>query len=106
MTRMREDVGIYSRYYFIIKNVYDSTTFYVKLDYDLKTEKIPLVRAQDTISPKLFILALENILCETIVVNLSYLGFADDIVLLSTDIQELNTMPKELNDQSRKMGLE
>ena len=39
-----EDARIDSRYYSIIKNIYDSATFQVKLDDDLKTEKIPLVK--------------------------------------------------------------
>lgn len=59
-----EDARIDSRYSAIIKNIYDKATFHVKIDDDLKTDKILLgkgVRQGDTISPKLFTLALENV---------------------------------------------
>lgn len=38
-------------------------------------------------------------------VYLNHLRFADDIVLLSTDTQELNTMLNQLNEQSKQIGL-
>lgn len=36
---------------------------------------------------------------------LSHLRFADDIVLISTDIQELKSMLQDLSEKSKKIGL-
>lgn len=36
---------------------------------------------------------------------LNHLRFADDIVLPSTDIRELNTMLNQLNEQYKRIGL-
>lgn len=38
-------------------------------------------------------------------IHLNHLRYADDLVLISTDVQELNTMINELDEQSRKVGL-
>lgn len=112
-----EDARIDSRYCNIIKNIYDKATFHVKIDDDLKTDKILLgkgVRQGDTISPKLFTLALENVFKQLAWeekglnvdgIRLNHLRFADDVVLISTDIEELNVMLKELNAKSKEIGL-
>lgn len=113
-----DDARIDSRYTNLLKNIYDNATFHVKINEDLKTAKIKVnrgVRQGDTVSPKLFTLALENVFkslqWEMKGVNidgsyLSHLRFADDIVLMSSDIQELNDMIRQLNDASKNVGLE
>lgn len=71
------------------------------------------VRQDDTISLKLFILALENVFKNLnwdgreINIDGSYLNnlrFADDIVLLSNNISELKNM-EQLNNATKKVGL-
>lgn len=59
-----EGARIDSGYSAIIQNIYDWVTFHVEIDDDLETYEILLgkiVRQGDTISSKLFTLALENI---------------------------------------------
>ncbi|XP_044755023.1 uncharacterized protein LOC123313977 [Coccinella septempunctata] len=82
---------------------------------DLRTAKIRIgrgVRQGDT--KKLFTLALENVFkllqWKTKGINvdgsyLNHLRFADDIVLISGNLQELSVMLNELNDALRKVGL-
>lgn len=112
-----EDARVDSRYCTIMKAIYDKATFHVKINDDIKTDKIKIgkgVRQGDTISPKLFTLALENVFKQLNWENrglnidgmhLHHLRFADDIVLISTDLDELNIMLNELNEESRKIGL-
>lgn len=62
-----EDVRIHYRYTDLLKYIfiYENATFHVKVNEDLKTEKVRLnrgVRQGDTISAKLFTLALKNVL--------------------------------------------
>jgi hypothetical protein len=90
----------------------------VRIDENRKTDKVEIkrgVRQGDTISPKLFTLALENIF-KTLSwehkgikidgIYLNHLRFADDIVIISEDLKELNDMIKQLHDASLKVGLE
>ena len=72
------------------------------------------VRQGDPISPKLFTAAMEAIFrnldwhSKGIIVDgehLTHLQFADDILLVSHDPQELQTMIRELNVESKKAGL-
>lgn len=112
-----DDARIDSRYTNLLKNIYENATFHVKINEDLKTDKVKVnrgVRQGDTISPKLFTLALENIFkslqWETKGINidgsyLNHLRFADDIVLISNNRHELSDMVKQLNDASKKVGL-
>lgn len=111
------DARIDSRYTEIIGHVYGNAAMRVKIDDELTTDKIPInrgVRQGDTISPKLFTLALENIfrklpwLDRGISIDgkhLHHLRFADDIVLISKDSEELSTMIKELQQTSKTVGL-
>lgn len=106
-----------SRYSLILKNIYEHATFHVKIDEDLETDKIQIrrgVRQGDTISPKLFTLALEDVFkqlnWENVGINidgtfLNNLRFADDIVLINSDINELRSMIQQLNNASKKVGL-
>jgi hypothetical protein len=112
-----DDARVDSRYAALLKNIYDDATFHVKIDDDLETMKIDLgkgVRQGDTISPKLFTLALENVFKKLNWVEkglkidgvyLNHLRFADDIVLISTDIHELKSMLQDLNHKSNQIGL-
>lgn len=116
-TQAMYDARIDSRYTNLLENIYKDATFHVKINEDLKTDKIRIgrgVRQGDTISPKLFTLALENIFKtlqwknKGINVDGSYLNhlrFADDIVLVSGNLQELSVMLTQLNDALRKVGL-
>ena len=72
------------------------------------------VRQGDPVSPNLFTATLEDIFRNLdwqsmgIVVDgehLTHLRFADDILLLSHKPHELQTMIRELSDESRKAGL-
>ncbi|XP_044767130.1 uncharacterized protein LOC123323016 [Coccinella septempunctata] len=112
-----DDARIDSRYTNLIKAIYKNATFHVKINEDLKTDRIEVkrgVRQGDIISPKLFTLALENdfktLQRETKGVNidglyLSHLRFADDIVIISSSMQELSEMIKQLNEASKRIGL-
>jgi hypothetical protein len=104
------------RYTILIDAIYKNATFKV----NLPPETAPVatkrgIRQGDTLSPKLFILVLEdvfkNIHWEERGLNvagrrLSNLRFADDIVLFSDTPEDLETMMQELSDASRKCGLE
>ena len=90
---------------------------HVKINDNLKTNQINIkrgVRQGDTISPKLFTLVLEDVFkklqwqTKGIKIDgsfLNHLRFADDIVLISSDIHELAEMTKELNQASKQVGL-
>lgn len=89
---------------------------HVKINDEILSEKIPIlrgVRQSYKKSPKLFILALENIFKElhsTEKVNidgkfLRHLRFADDIVVISTDADELEQMMAVLDIAAKKVGL-
>ena len=83
---------------------YKGATLHVKIDKNSTTEKVPKqrgIRQGDSISPKLFTLALEdvfkNLAWQQKGVNidgrfLNHLRFADDIMILSTDGEELGNM--------------
>uniref|UniRef100_A0AAR5PMZ0 Reverse transcriptase domain-containing protein n=1 Tax=Dendroctonus ponderosae TaxID=77166 RepID=A0AAR5PMZ0_DENPD len=98
-------------------NIYDKATFHVQIDDDL-TDRISLgkgVRQGDTISPKLFPqhqkiyvfkkLEWKNKGLKMDGVYRNHLRFADEIVLMNSNIQALNNMVDELNEQSKKTAL-
>lgn len=113
-----QNAMINSRYIKLLENIYDQATMVVRVDEDLITNKIPVgkgVRQGDTISPKLFTLALEDVFKtlhwdnKGIKINglyLNHLRFADDIVLISENLDELESMIQELKTASAKIGLE
>jgi hypothetical protein len=116
--RALQNARIDSRYIKLIKYIYENATMDVRMDDDRKTNKIKIekgVRQGDTISPKLFTLALEDTFKSLnwdkkgININgtyMSHLRFADDIVIISEDLDQLKDMIKELQDASSKIGLE
>lgn len=116
-TQAMDDTRIDSRYTNLLKYIYKNATFHVKMDEDFKTDKIKVnrgVRQGDPISPKLFTLALENVFkklqweMKGINIDGSYLNhlrFADDIVLINSNVHELSDMLKQLNDAAREIGL-
>lgn len=106
-----------SRYTTLIRNIYQNASFHIKIDEGTKTNNIQIkrgVRQGDTISPKLFTLALEDVFKRLpwekkgIKIDgtyLSHLRFADDIVLISEDIAEIESMLQELSRESGRVGL-
>lgn len=112
-----DDARVDSRYTELLVDIYKNATFHVRVNEDLETERIQLnrgVRQGDTISPKLFTLALENIF-KTLTwdkkginidgSHLNHLRFADDIVLISSNIQELKDMLEQLKGAAEGVGL-
>lgn len=107
-----------SRYTNLIEDIYKDATLHVKIDENTTTDKIPIqrgVRQGDSISPKLFTLALEDVFkklsWQQKGVNidgryLNHLRFADDIVLMSTNAGELSSMLLDLKEASQIVGLE
>lgn len=89
----------------------------IKLDDINITNKIKMergVRQGDTISPKLFTLALEDVFKKLnwdkkgIRVDggmLNHLRFADDVVVLASSLEELQTMLEQLHHTSAQVGL-
>jgi len=110
-----DECRIDSRYTRTIKHIYMNATSCVKLHKT--TDKFQIgkgVRQGDTISPKLFTSCLETIFKKFdwsemgININgkfLNNLRFADDIVLIATSMEQIETMLLQLNDESRKIGL-
>lgn len=104
-----------SRYTALIQNIYERATFDIKIDEDLKTNKIQMyrgVRQGDPISPKLFILVLKNVFEDLnwddreINIDESYLNnlrFADDVILLSNNTSEPKDMMEQLNNATKKV---
>ncbi|PZC75698.1 hypothetical protein B5X24_HaOG205730 [Helicoverpa armigera] len=103
------------RYIQILNHLHANATACVSLHK--KTRKFPLgrgVRQGDTISPKMFTLSLEYIFQQLdwtnkgLVVDgerLSNLRFADDLVLISDNIDDMIIMIEELKTESLKAGL-
>lgn len=103
------------RYTNLIKNIYDMATLTVKLHTQTNPIKMKKgVRQGDTISPKLFTLCLEDIFKKLnwddkgINVNgrkINHLTFADDVLLIADNIQDLQKMLTELQQTSMEVGL-
>lgn len=100
----------------ILKNIYKNSTSRVKLDR--LGPKIYIkrgVKQGDPLSPKIFIAVLQDIMKELkwrkkgIKIGtqfLSNLRFADDIIIFAKTSNELETMIRELDTASKKIGLQ
>ena len=107
--------GVEEIYCRILEDIYKDGTAAIKVHAE--TSKIPIkkgVRQGDTISPKLFTACLEEIFRKLewrdkgIKIGDEYLNnlrFADDIVLFSESVYELQLLINELNTESLKVGL-
>lgn len=107
--------GIPIGYVTLLSNIYNKATANLKLQD--KTEKFNIrkgVRQGDTISPKLFTAALEEVFKRLewqergININgtfLSHLRFADDIVVFANTPEELQKCLQELTNASEMVGL-
>lgn len=81
---------------------------------EIKIDQHRGVRQGDTLSPKLFIAAVEDMFKKLkwrktgIKINgqfISHLRYADDIVLLGESLEEILDMMKDLDEQSKSIGL-
>lgn len=118
MLRPLCNARIDSRYTNLIRDIYDGAFFHVKMSEDLNTERISTrrrVRQGDSISPKVFTLALEDVFKKLqwekkgVCIDRKYLNhlcFADDVVLMSRDEEELRSMLAELKSASQEVGLQ
>ncbi|XGW29221.1 hypothetical protein V3C99_008770 [Haemonchus contortus] len=107
--------GVSTQYIRMLHGLYDNFTtgispFYKKVIINVKRG----VRQGDTISPRLFSAALENIMrnleWEGLGVKvggryLHHLRFADDIVLITPNIEQAERMLAEFNNTCGKIGL-
>lgn len=105
------------RYTNLIDNIYNNATVRVTLGQN-QTDEIHIkrgVRQGDTLSPKLLTLVLEDVFKKLSWeqhglsipgARLNHLRFADDIVLLSDNPEDIQQMIYELNRASLLVGLE
>ena len=110
-----KDQNVPATYIQLLQNIYDGASATIKLHEMSQPIFIKRgVRQGDTISPKLFTAALENIFRgldwerKGININGSYLnhlGFTDDIIIIAKTPQELQEMIQELNEGSLKVGM-
>lgn len=103
------------RYKNLLKNIYQRANAKIRLHEETDNIEIKRgIRQGDTISPKLFTLALEGIFKKLEWGNMglnisgakiSHLRFADDIVLFADNTMDLERMLYELDRESSKIGL-
>lgn len=111
--RAMEKARIDSRYTNLIRHIYNKAVLHVRIDEDMMTDQVKVekgIRQGDSISPKLFTLALEDVFKDInwegkgVLIDgeyLNHLRFADDILLISSCAAELQVMVDQLNDASR-----
>ncbi|XGW13392.1 hypothetical protein V3C99_000039 [Haemonchus contortus] len=107
--------GVPTKYIRMLRELYDNFTTRISLFYkEVIIDVERGVRHGDTISPKLFSAALENIMrhleWEDLGVNvdgrfLHHLRFADDIVLITPNIEQAVQMLAEFDSACGKIGL-
>ncbi|CAH2088608.1 unnamed protein product [Euphydryas editha] len=105
-----------TRYLKVLQYIYENSSSKIKLE--TTGPSIPIkrgVRQGDPISPTIFIAVLERVIgqlkWEKLGLNINnkyinHLRFADDIVLLSDNKMELQTMINDLHAASQQVGLE
>ncbi|MBP1527199.1 MAG: hypothetical protein H9Q66_04685 [Spiroplasma ixodetis] len=108
--------GIPTKIIKLLKNTYENSRAYVRIEQKGETFKIERgVKQGDPLSPNLFNAIIENMIRELewegrgIKMDgryLSNLRFADDLILLSTSKEELMQMKEDLEEKSREGGLE
>lgn len=115
MWKALREQGVQENYIEILKELYKSCKAIVKLER--KGKPFPIkrgVRQGDPISPNMFTALLEHIFKNLnwsklgININgeyLNHLRFADDIVLLSDNYQDLKYMLETLDEESQRCGL-
>lgn len=113
--RALNNCRIDSRYRMLMHNIYKNATMTIQLEKT--TKPIPIkrgVRQGDVISPKLFTLALEDVFramdwtnmgLNINGKNLNHLRYADDVVIIASTFEQLQTMLAELARESEKVGL-
>jgi hypothetical protein len=107
--------GVDAGYIELLSEIYNNASSTISLESVSEEFKIQRgVRQGDTISPKLFNAGLEEVFRRLawdgrgVNINgekLNNLRFADDIVLMSNDVAEMQEMLNELNQQSMELGL-
>lgn len=107
--------GVNEAYTELLTNVYNNGYAEIRLDRVSPKSAIRRgVRQGDTISPTLFNEGLEEVFRRLqldevgLKVNgekISHLRFADDIVLMSSNADELQEMLSQLNEESMKLGM-
>src|SRR5271156_2729767 len=107
--------GVSEAYIDLLTSTYNNGCAEIRLDR--ASPKFPIkrvVRQDDTISPKMFNAGLEEVFrrlqWDTVGLrvngeNISHLRFADDIVLISSNPEEVQEMINQLNEESNKLGM-
>lgn len=113
--RALKNQGVDIKYIQILKNIYKNSTARIKLEKEGPRIQIERgVRQGDPVSPKLFTAVLEEVFRQLnwdrygLMINgenLSHLRFADDLIIFSHSKDNLQIMLKELDIESRKVGL-
>ena len=108
--------GIPSSIIKIIERVYSNLRARIVTDQRGRNFNVEKgIKQGDPLSSLIFISALEGVFRELewknkgLIINgekISNLRFADDVVLISTDVEELNTMVSELNEKGKEAELE
>ena len=107
--------GIELTYIHLLRDIYSNCTSTATLGENSIEINIKRgVRQGDTISPKLFTACLEQVFCNIdwkdkgINVdgkNLHHLKFADDIIIISKNLEDAESMLQDLNKESKSFGL-
>ena len=109
-------IGINEAYIQVLEDIYTDATARIHIDDDTsKPIKINRgVRQGDTISPKIFTAAMEDVF-QSIEIedkginvdgeSLTNLRFADDVALLAHSVKDMEAVLNDLDEGSRKIGL-
>lgn len=112
--RSLSEQGVNANYIKLLKEANSGCTTDITLfDTPLRIPVEKGVKQGDTISPKLFTACLEMVFRRLnwksgININgeqLNHLRFADDVVLIASNVKKLQKMLRELDDESKKIGL-